>query len=699
MSYELDMSQYLDLFLQEAGEQLEVLEQETLKLEVEPSEARLQAIFRAAHTLKGSARAMGFQAFAELTHEMENILDNLRNGTLAVTTEIMDAILACADTLNQMVASIGAGNGDAIECQVLVANLQKFLDGSQAPSAAVSPSAADPAAPECKLTEYQKNALNTAAEAGQVWRAHFTLADDCAMKYVRAYMAINAVAKFGEMVATSPEAEALEDEHFEFDFDLFYVLTKPDSAAELQAGFDEISEVAALTVSEWTPSQVQSEPDNVVQLVQASASESAPASAPATPAPTATPAKTASDKKAVDSGQTVRVDVARLDSLMNLVGELVIDRTRIVQISTELAARYNDDNIEALCETTNHVHRITSDLQDQIMKARMMPIEATFNRLPRIIRDLAQKLEKDIRLEVSGGETELDRSVIEVIGDPLIHILRNSVDHGIELPADRVAAGKPAQGTIWLSARHQENHIVVEIRDDGRGIDVERVKAKAVANGLLTQEAADRMSDKDACQLIFNNGLSTAKVVSEVSGRGVGMDIVKSNIQKLGGLIEVDSDFGKETRISLRIPLTLAIIRGLLVKVGGIAYVVPLGNVIETIALNRSDVQTVGGKEVIVLRGLTTPLVNMQEAFKISKDTPDGGAVDQHYVVIVGIAEHRLGLIVDGLIGEREVVIKSLSRICETTAGLSGATILGDGSVALIVDVNALASQNYEAQV
>lgn len=695
MSYELDMSQYLDLFLQEAGEQLEVLEQETLKLEVEPSEARLQAIFRAAHTLKGSARAMGFQAFAELTHEMENILDNLRNGTLAVTTEIMDAILACADTLNQMVASIGAGKGDAIECQVLVTSLQKFLDGSQASSATANSSAPDSSKLECKLTEYQLNALHTAAEAGQVWRAQFTLTDDCAMKYVRAYMAINAVAKYGEMVATSPEAEALEDEHFEQDFDLFYVLTNPDSAAELQAGFDEISEVAALTVSEWTPSQAKPEPDNVVELIQLPANQSTAAN-PA-PATSAAPAKAASEKKAVDSGQTVRVDVARLDSLMNLVGELVIDRTRIVQISSELAARYNDENIEALCETTNHVHRITSDLQDQIMKARMMPIEATFNRLPRIIRDLAQKLEKDIRLEVRGGETELDRSVIEVIGDPLIHILRNSVDHGIELPADRVAAGKPAQGTIWLSARHQENHIVVEIRDDGRGIDVERVKAKAVAAGLLTQEGADRMSDKDACQLIFNNGLSTAKVVSEVSGRGVGMDIVKSNIQKLGGLIEVDSDFGKETRISLRIPLTLAIIRGLLVKVGGIAYVVPLGNVIETIALDRSDVQTVGGKEVIVLRGLTTPLVNMQEAFKIAKDTPEGGSVDQHYVVIVGIAEHRLGLIVDGLIGEREVVIKSLSRICETTAGLSGATILGDGSVALIVDVNALASQSYEA--
>lgn len=690
MSYELDMSQYLDLFLQEAGEQLEVLEQETLKLEVEPSEARLQAIFRAAHTLKGSARAMGFQAFAELTHEMENILDNLRNGSLAVTTEIMDAILACADALNQMVASIAAGNGDAIECQILITNLQKFLDGSHASTAPIN-SPAQPE-PEANLTEYQLNALTTAAESGHVWRAHFRLADDCAMKYVRAYMAINAVAKFGEMVATSPEAEALEDEQFEHDFDLYYVLSDPETSEDLLAGFAEISEVESLEVTQWSGTSAVTATENLKAAEPSAKVEAAPVAAnPAT--------KPAGDKKSVDSGQTVRVDVARLDSLMNLVGELVIDRTRIVQISSELAARYSDDNIEALCETTNHVHRITSDLQDQIMKARMMPIEATFNRLPRIIRDLAQKLEKDIRLEVSGGETELDRSVIEVIGDPLIHILRNSVDHGIELPADRIAAGKPAQGTIWLSARHQENHIVVEIRDDGRGIDVERVKSKAVAAGILTQEAADRMSDKDACQLIFNNGLSTAKVVSEVSGRGVGMDIVKSNIQKLGGLIDVDSDFGKETRISLRIPLTLAIIRGLLVKVGGIAYVIPLGNVIETIALNRGDVQTVGGKEVIVLRGLTTPLVNMQEAFKIAKDTPEGGEVNQHYVVIVGIAEHRLGLIVDGLIGEREVVIKSLSRICETTAGLSGATILGDGSVALIVDVNALASQISEATI
>jgi two-component system, chemotaxis family, sensor kinase CheA len=311
------------------------------------------------------------------------------------------------------------------------------------------------------------------------------------------------------------------------------------------------------------------------------------------------------------------------------------------------------------------------------------------NRFPRVVRDMAQKLGKDVKLELIGGETELDRSVIEVIGDPLLHILRNCVDHGIELPAERVAAGKPSSGTVCVKAQHRENNIVIEITDDGKGIDTARVKAKAVSAGHITAEAAERMTEREALQLIFASGLSTAAEITEVSGRGVGMDIVRSNITKLGGIIDLDTELGKGSKFSLKLPLTLAIIRGLLVSVQEVVYVIPLGSVIETLLIDRDQIQKVNDKPVVVIRGMTTPLVQMNKVFKTSNITSQEQP-ESSYVVIVGLAEQRVGLVVDNLIGEQEVVIKSLSRYCGEVAGLSGATILGDGNVAMIMDINAL---------
>lgn len=680
MSYELDMSQYLDLFLTEAQEQLEILEQETLKLEKEPSQERLQVIFRAAHTLKGSARAMGFQHFAELTHEMENLLDNLRNGTVSVNTEIADALLSCLDSLNKMIELIGNGAGDNLDVSALVARIAACNSGTSAPP--TTPAAPSAATQEfsSQLTADQRGMIDEAAAQDVVWHASFRLEDDCAMKYVRAFMAISEIQKHGELLVTVPHPEALEEEQFEHEFELVFQTQEP--IEDLKKRLTSISEVAWHSVQAWAtkPASVEEKPT---------------AAAPVAAAPTEPVASAA--KKSGESGQTVRVDVSRLDTLMNLVGELVIDRTRIAQIGSELGAKYNDDNVDALSETVGHIHRITSDLQDQIMKARMMPIESVFNRFPRVVRDLAQKLGKEIKLEMSGGETELDRSVIEVIGDPLLHILRNSIDHGVELPADRARAGKPATGTVHLTARHQENHIHIEIIDDGRGIDAERVKNKAVQTGFITREVADRMTEKEALQLIFSSGLSTAVEVSEVSGRGVGMDIVRSNIQKLGGIIDLETNLGQGTKFTLRLPLTLAIIRGLLVNVTDTVYVIPLGSVIETMLIERKSIQTVNRREVIVIRGLTTPLVHVGEVFNRKKAPTESGANDQIYVVIVGLAEQRIGLVVDNLIGEREVVIKSLSRFCGDVAGISGATILGDGNVALIMDVNGIVSQQRAA--
>lgn len=681
----MDMSQYLDLFLQDSREQLEVLESETLLLEKDPTADRLSSIFRAAHSLKGSSRAMGFHRFAELTHEMENVLDQLRNGTIQVSTAIADAVLECADTLNQMVASISDGKGDAVECAHLVAKFQGFLGAASAdPRTQTQPAekSEELLNVEAHLTDQQRSMVELATGYVPVYHARFTLQESCAMKFARAFMACSEIQKNGEIILSLPDAEALEEEQFEHSFDLIFGTQEPID--ELVARLSSIGEMESVECTPW----------KAAQPAASAATESAEISTKpelvAQAAVQGPPTKEASGKKVAETGQSVRVDVARLDMLMNLVGELVIDRTRISQIGSDLSMKFDDPNIEALEETVSHIHRITNDLQDQIMKARMMPIETVFNRFPRVVRDLANKLNKDIELDVTGGDTELDRSVIEVIGDPLLHILRNSVDHGIESPEDREKMGKPRKGTIWLSARHQENHIVIEIRDDGKGIDVERVKAKAVANGMLTPDAAQKMLDKEALQLIFSSGLSTAQEVTDVSGRGVGMDIVRSNLQKLGGIIDMDSAPGQGTKFSLRLPLTLAIIRGLLVRVDGQVYVVPLGSVVETLALDPSEIQSVNRNPVIVLRGLATPLVKVRDVFNIPEGPQEEGANSQQYIVIVGLADQRVGLVVDELVGEREVVIKSISRFCGEVQGVSGATILGDGKVALIFDVNLL---------
>jgi two-component system chemotaxis sensor kinase CheA len=664
MSAELDMSQYLDLFLQEADEQIEVLEQETLKLERDPSPARLNAVFRAAHTLKGSSRAMGFANLADLTHVMEDVLDQLRAGRLVVSPEIADSLLNCQDGLRAMVERIRSGEGDNVDCAHQVATLKGFLKGDSGPAKPV-------AAPEIPEAPDEVLALLEGdAEERQVFAVQVTLVKDCVLKSVRAMMALQRLAELGEVVGTSPNRDQIDSEEFD---DTFVAYVRGEFQPEMiRTSLTSLAEIADVALRNVRPEKRQAQTTN---------------GAPEDPAPSG-----AAAPKRNEAGQTVRVDVARLDNLMNLVGELVIDRTRIAQIGSDLSARFNDPNIDALAETVTHIGRITSDLQDQIMKARMMPIETVFNRFPRVVRDLAKKLDKEVKIVVQGGETELDRSVLEVIGDPLLHIIRNSIDHGIEPPHERTAAGKPASGLLSVSARHLENHIVIEIEDDGRGIDVDRIRAKAVSHGLITADQAAKLNDKEALQFIFASGLSTAAEVSEISGRGVGMDIVRSNIQRLGGLIDLETAQGQGTKFTLRLPLTLAIIRGLLVEVGENIYVLPLGSVVETLRVTEDEIQAVNQSEVIVIRGCTTPLLRLRRLLGIE---PDAAAAREghEFVVIVGLADQRVGLVVDRLVGEQEVVIKSLSRFCGEVSGISGATILGDGNVALIIDVNGVVPQ------
>lgn len=683
MSSEYDMSQYLDLFLQEANEQLEILEREVLILESEPSLERLQVIFRAAHTLKGSSRAMGFEGVAVLTHEMENLLDRLRNQELKVNSAIADALLACLDGLTQLISGLSSGEECGFNSEELATTLQTLSKGSSGDSVEKTLPANQDLSPE------QSEELASATDA-TIFHAHFKLEDGCVMKFARAFMAVNVIEEGGELFLSIPDREHLEEENFESEFDLYF--THNSDLESLLGKFKAISEVESCTLEPWrSPISAKTE-DPTALLPEAPAASAIVQDSPeliVTPSSAPTP-------KRADVSQTVRVDVNRLDTLMKLVGELVIDRTRISQIGADLASQYRNPHIDALAETVGHIARITGDLQEQIMKARMLPIDTIFNRFPRVVRDLAQKLNKQIELKIEGGETDLDRSVIEVIGDPVLHLLRNCIDHGIELPEHRKAAGKTEKGTIHLRARHQESHMVIEVEDDGKGIDVEKIRAKAIAAGLTQADRATHLSDREVLQFIFASGLSTAEVVSEVSGRGVGMDIVRQNLQTLGGFIDVESSPGRGSKFTLSLPLTLAIIRGLLVKIGSGIYVIPLTNVIETLQIPSSEIQKVRGQDVIVVRGTTTPLLDLASIFGVQSHRRDAEKESGFAIVIVRIAEQRIGLIVEELIGEQEVVIKSLDGFIGDVPGFSGSTILGDGNVALILDVSGLASAEKE---
>ncbi|MER3473527.1 MAG: chemotaxis protein CheA [Armatimonadota bacterium] len=689
----MDTSEYIALFLEEAGEQIDVLERDILQLEQSPSPEILNEIFRAAHTLKGSSRAMGFTAMGELTHAMEDVFDALRKGEIDVSTEMVNRLFGALDTLKTMRDQIAEGGTSDIACDELVQSLRRILSGAAAESLSASTPAV-PSAPTSTtihLQEHERESALTAIDSGLgVYQFTVHLAEDTLMKSVRALMVLQAIdANGGAVLASHPDEEALDDEQFGDSFELLVATDKPEES--LRAALLQISEVRDVTVKPWQDGSSR----QVVATSSASA-QSAPSAGEEVrePEPQSPPSSAGDGEKSATSrtpamSQMVRVDVQRLDTLLNLVGELVIDRTRVAQLGREFEARFqHDDMVDSLLETAAHIGRITDELQEHIMKARMLPIEQVFNRFPRMVRDLAQKFGKEVRLVMEGQETELDRSVIEMISDPLIHMLRNSVDHGIEPPEEREALGKPRQGTIRLSAQHEENYILIEIEDDGKGMDPAHLREVAVRKGILARDAAERLSDREAFSLIFAPGFSTAKQVTEVSGRGVGMDIVRSNIQRVGGIVEVDSTPGKGTRFSIRLPLTLAIIRALLVRVASEVYAIPLSSVLETLKIQPDAVQFVGGHPVIVLRGRTLPLVNLQTHFY-------GGffgasscrSEEPMFVVVVGLGERQLGLVVNHLIGEQEIVIKSLSRHLGQIGGVSGATILGDGRIALILEV------------
>ena len=679
----MDTNQYMEMFLDESREHLDSLDDGLMTLEKDPSELSiLNDIFRNAHTLKGMSATMGYTKIAELTHDMENILDALRKEQMEVTEDIIDTLLKCGDSLRQMVESIGEGGSeDVVDISEVAAKLSALLKGestSAAPAATPSPAKASPAELDNSMeySDTDREVIKKAKDSGlQAFHVKVTLVENCILKSARSYMVMNTLDQMGDVIKSVPPAEDLEQEKFEHAFDVAIV-----TDAEAKA-----IEEALMSISEIEKVEVT---DAAKEMEAAAAPSPAPA-AGALPVPAASKAAVPADKKTkalapekkLRSGQSVRVDIEKLDTLLNLVGELVINKVRLGQIGTT-------HRLTELTETLEQMDRVTTDLQTVVMKVRMVPVGQVFNRFPRMVRDLAKELDKDINLTIEGEETELDRTVIDEIGDPLMHLLRNSLDHGIEHPDDREAKGKPRTGEVGLIARHEGNNVVIMVTDDGSGIDAEVIRRKAVEKGMISQDEADNLSDADAVRLIFLPGFSTAEKITDVSGRGVGMDVVRSKIESLGGHVDVETKIDEGSVFKIKLPLTLAIIQALLVRVEQEMYAIPLGSIDRTINITQEDIKTVQNKEVIVLRGQIIPIIRLGDVLNVPRE--EGEEHDDIFVVVVHIGERKAGIVVDTLIGQQEIVIKTLGKLLAGLKVISGATVLGDGRVALILDVSAL---------
>ena len=676
-------NQYMDMFLDESHEHLQSLNEGLLRLEENMEEIdAVNDIFRNAHTLKGMSATMGFAKIAELTHEMEDVLDLVRKSQLKLNEDIIDTLFKCLDSLEQMVDSVGNGEAeDVVDVSDLVAKLSSISKGTPAPAAA-TPAAAAPVAAggntgmaEMEFDDIDLDVMKKAKEAGMnLFHAKITLMETCVLKAARSVMVMQALDEVGDVIKSVPPAEDLEQEKFERSFEII-IATSADAQA-VQNAVDTVSEIEDVHVESV-------DPDKVGKGAAPAPAAAAPAAKPAAPAAKKEAAKpAAAAPKKQHQSQSVRVDIEKLDTLMNLMGELVINKVRLEQIG-------QTHRLTDLMETLEQMDRVTGDLQNIVMKVRMVPVSAVFNRFPRMVRDVSKELGKEINLTIEGEETELDRTVIDEIGDPIMHLLRNSLDHGVESPDVREAKGKSRTGEVGLIARHEGNNVVIMITDDGAGIDANKIRRKAVEKGMATQSEADSLDDADAVRLIFLPGFSTAEQITDISGRGVGMDVVRSKIEALSGHVDVETHIDEGSIFKIKLPLTLAIIQAMLVRVQEEMYAIPLTSIDSTINIEPSDIQTIQNKEVIVLRGEIIPIIRMEEALQVphTKDS------DEHFVVVVHAGEAKAGIVVDNLIGQQEIVIKTLGNLFAGLKLFGGATVLGDGRVALILDVATMIQQ------
>ena len=683
----MDVSQYLEIFLDETKEHLENLNTQILKLEQEPEDTdTINEIFRAAHSLKGMAGTMGYKRMQTLTHDMENVFSEIRNGSMKVTANLIDTLFQCLDALEEYTNNIqNTADEGTNENLPLIEMLNDFLKNEKADAPkeekkqeeAATPEADAPAAGDekwknVKLGDSELTVLRAAKAQGKnVYGLTVYVNENCLLKAARAFLVYKAIEEKAEIIVSNPSAQDIEDERFELDFSL--IVISDASLDEILHAARNVSEIEKVVGSEMAIEPAEEVAETTVNKV---------AEVKTTQAAAQTPAKT--DKKPGKPvvNRTVRVDIEKLDVLMNLVSELIIAKNSLV------SASYSEGVTGAgFNEQIEYLESVTTNLHESVMKVRMVPIESVVSKFPRMIRDLSKKLNKKMELYMTGEETELDRTVVDEIGDPLMHLLRNSADHGLESAEVRAERGKPAVGSIFLDAYQDGNNVVIEVRDDGNGIDVEKVKNTAIERGVITPEQGDNMSEKDIINLLFHAGFSTAKKISDVSGRGVGLDVVKSKIESLSGEVEVKSKLGEGSTWIIRLPLTLAIIQALMVTVGGEKYALSLGSIQTIEDVRPEDIKLVQNSEVINLRGTVIPIIRLSKELDVESSK---GSDENMVVVIVKKGEKLAGLVVDELMGQQEIVIKSLGKYINKCKLISGATILGDGEVALILDANAL---------
>ncbi|MGE7841823.1 chemotaxis protein CheW [Lysinibacillus sp. NPDC093712] len=684
----MEVNQYLEMFIEESKEHLQACSEHLLELEKNPDDlAIVGEIFRSAHTLKGMSATMGFEDLADLTHKMENVLDAIRNEKIHVSPEILDIVFESVDHLEEMVMDIANGGDGKRDVSSTVAQLKRIESGEEAAREVVATVATEEKPQVSSVLEYdsfEQTVITQSAEQGfNAFEISVSLREDCLLKAARVFMVFEILEKDGDVIKSTPSVEKLEDEQFDQQFYVAFV-TK-ESAEDMQKKLmkvSEVEEVQVASINQKKFSEKQQYEASQEAAATAIATVEAVETTTAKPAAAKSTAPAKADKSHAPVGnKTIRVNIERLDILMNLFEELVIDRGRLQSISTEV-------NHGELNETVERMSRVMGDLQTIILTMRMVPVETVFNRFPKMIRQLSRDLNKKINLEIIGAETELDRTVIDEIGDPLVHLIRNSVDHGIENPTARRAKGKPEEGTVVLRAYHSGNYVFIEIEDDGAGINRDKVLSKAISKGIVTHEQSLAMTDNQINELILASGFSTADVISDVSGRGVGLDVVKTTIESLGGNISIESTQDVGSIFSIQLPLTLSIISVMLVEIEKEIYAIPLSSIIETSIIRSSDIMNAHNQKVIDFRGKVVPLVFLEEIFEVPrKELQDD---EFHSVVIVRKGEKLAGLVVDSFIGQQEIVLKSLGNYLTNIFAISGATILGNGKVALIIDCNAL---------
>lgn len=641
----MSSEEYKEMFISESREHLAALNQAILELERSPENTEvINEIFRSAHTLKGMSATMGYENISELSHKMEGVLDKFRQGSIPITPDFVDILFDCLDLLETMVEAVAENETKEIDASQVMAELDSVLKTERAENST-----------DESMSQEELNILSASTRNGlSAFKIDIELHPECTLKSVRAFMVFKGLGEIGEIFKCFPDAERIEDGDFDFSFSV-YLLTK-ENEKTIEKILQKISEIKKVNVA---PVQAKKEEGGGTVT-----------------------------KRKIKSVQSIRVPIERLDFLMNLVGELVIAKSRLFQIGSKYAVKELDEALSSL-------GRLSNELQYAVTQMRMVEVSFVFDRFPRMVRDLAKNEGKLVDLVVEGKEIELDRTVLDEIGDPLVHLLRNCTDHGIETPDERRKLGKPERGTIRLTAKREKNHVEISVEDDGRGIDPEKIRKVAVEKGIRSEAEVRKMDDYEAMMLIFAPGFSSAEKVTDVSGRGVGMDVVRSKITALGGTVEIKSKIGVSTKVTLRLPLTLAIIQTLLVSANRETYAIPLNNVVETLKINKKEVKSIVGGEVIQLRNRVLPLVRLHTMLAM----PAGNDSNSFPIVVVEKEGRSFGLAVDSLIGQQEVVIKTLDKSLQKTKCLAGATILGDGRVALILDIAGLVRGGYYEKI